>query len=285
MIAMLNRNGRTGWRAGAAFLLLAALTVGCGAKTEEAGSFGDAGPAATLAAAAGTPGVSAAAASTPGGLAPSAAATAPAASAAPSAAPAPAVSAAPADGQPASAASGFPAPATAAAVSAAAAQPSPPQEQAAAPQATAAPAGQPAAAPATQPAPSEKGADTAQKDDKTIQWSEFFDDEKQDTPSERFWDLNGKTVTIRGYMGEVLSFEKHWFLVIPAPGAECPFDNGDETYWNKIMIAFTDKGEKLRYTAGPMEITGRLDVGIKIDESGYKTMFRLYNASFTKLKE
>ncbi|MNC17033.1 hypothetical protein D3C75_648980 [compost metagenome] len=86
-------------------------------------------------------------------------------------------------------------------------------------------------------------------------------------------------------MGEVLSFEKHWFLVIPAPGAECPFDNGDETYWNKIMIAFTDTGEKLRYTSGPLMITGRLDVGVKIDESGYKTMFRLYNASVTKLKE
>lgn len=284
---MLNRNGRTGWRAGAAFLLLAALTVGCGAKTEEAGSFADAVPAATLAAASVAPGAAAgvaaaapAATGAPAGLAPSPAAAAAAGSAAPKAATAPAGSAAPEAGQPASAApaasqapSDAPAPATA-----------PPQEQAA-PQATAAPEAKPQAAATTQPAPSEKGADTAKKDDKTIQWSEFFDDEKQDTPSERFWDLNGKTVTIRGYMGEVLSFEKHWFLVIPAPGAECPFDNGDETYWNKIMIAFTDKGEKLRYTAGPMEITGRLDVGIKIDESGYKTMFRLYNASFTKLKE
>ncbi|MNI89230.1 hypothetical protein D3C73_1466050 [compost metagenome] len=86
-------------------------------------------------------------------------------------------------------------------------------------------------------------------------------------------------------MGEVPSFEKNWFLVIPSPGAECAFDNRDETYWNKIMMAFTDKSEKLRYTSGPLLITGRLDVGVKIDESGYKTMFRLYDASFSKLKE
>lgn len=118
-----------------------------------------------------------------------------------------------------------------------------------------------------------------------LHWNEFFDDDKQSTPSDKFWELSGKTVTIKGYMGEVLSFEKHWFLIIPAPGAECPFDNGDETYWNKIMMAFTDKDTKLRYTSGALQITGRLDVGVKIDESGYKTMFRLYDAKVEKLKE
>lgn len=86
-------------------------------------------------------------------------------------------------------------------------------------------------------------------------------------------------------MGEVLSFDKHWFLLIPKPGAECPFDNGDETYWNKIMIVFVPDDIKLRYTPDPLLITGKLDVGIKLDESGYKTMFRLYDASFEKIKE
>ncbi|WP_235550080.1 hypothetical protein [Paenibacillus sp. Soil724D2] len=64
-------------------------------------------------------------------------------------------------------------------------------------------------------------------------------------------------------MGEVLSFEKHWFLLIPQAGAECPFDNGDQTYWNKTMILFVPECEKLRFTPGPLHITGRLDVGIK----------------------
>ncbi|MBA2938167.1 hypothetical protein HZF08_07600 [Paenibacillus sp. CGMCC 1.16610] len=118
-----------------------------------------------------------------------------------------------------------------------------------------------------------------------INWDQFFDNEKQDTPSDRFWDMSGKTVQIKGFMGEVLSFEKHWFLLIPKPGAECPFDNGDETYWNKIMIVFVPDDVKLRYTSGPLLITGKLDVGVKLDESGYKTMFRLYDASFEKIKE
>lgn len=118
-----------------------------------------------------------------------------------------------------------------------------------------------------------------------ITWSQFFDNEDQTTPSEHFWDLSGSKVEINGYMGEVLSFEKNWFLLIPKPGAECPFDNGDETYWNKIMIVFVPDDVNLRHHTGPLKITGRLDVGIKIDESGYKTMFRLYDASFEEIKE
>ncbi|NOU85237.1 hypothetical protein GC102_05500 [Paenibacillus sp. LMG 31460] len=118
-----------------------------------------------------------------------------------------------------------------------------------------------------------------------INWTQFFDNDKQDKPSEKFWDMSGKTVQIKGFMGEVLSFDKHWFLLIPKPGAECPFDNGDETYWNKIMIVFVPDNVKLRYTSGPLLITGKLDVGVKLDESGYKTMFRLYDASFEKIKE
>ncbi|WP_052380304.1 hypothetical protein [Paenibacillus camerounensis] len=117
----------------------------------------------------------------------------------------------------------------------------------------------------------------------SIDWNGFFDGGDQTRPSEYFWDLSGSKVKIKGFMGEVLSFEKNWFLLIPEPGAECPFDNGDETYWNKIMIVFVPAGDKLRYTSGPLEITGRLDVGIKIDESGYKTMFRLYDASYKSL--
>lgn len=118
---------------------------------------------------------------------------------------------------------------------------------------------------------------------KAIDWNGFFDGDDQTRPSEHFWDLSGQQVTIKGFMGEVLSFDKNWFLLIPEPGAECPFDNGDETYWNKIMIVFVPEGSKLRHTSGPLEISGRLDVGIKIDESGYKTMFRLYDASFRSL--
>ncbi|MCM3634362.1 hypothetical protein [Paenibacillus camelliae] len=138
-------------------------------------------------------------------------------------------------------------------------------------------------------ATSSKSSDTSStvstKGKNEIYWSEFFDNEDQTTPSNTFWDLSEKsaTVQIKGFMGEVLSLDKNWFLLIPEPGAECPFDNGDETYWNKIMIVFVDEDVKLRYTSKPLQLTGKLDVGIKVDESGYKTMFRLYDATFTEI--
>lgn len=155
-----------------------------------------------------------------------------------------------------------------------------------APKATPAPS--PSASPSAPAAPSApakvaKAAESISAGNTEIDWNGFFDGDDQTRPSEQFWDLSGRQVTIKGFMGEVLSFEKNWFLLIPEPGAECPFDNGDETYWNKIMIVFVPEGSKLRYTSGPLEISGRLDVGIKIDESGYKTMFRLYDASFKSL--
>ncbi|AIQ63983.1 hypothetical protein PSTEL_13690 [Paenibacillus stellifer] len=142
--------------------------------------------------------------------------------------------------------------------------------------------------------PGNAGEETAKRPDDEnpsgtlkIGWSEFFDGDDQTRPSERFWDLSESKsqVSIKGFMGEVLSFEKHWFLLIPQPGAECPFDNGDETYWNKIMIVFVPEDVNLRHKTGPLQVTGRLEVGIKIDESGYKTMFRLYNASFKEVTE
>ncbi|MBO9604594.1 MAG: hypothetical protein J7639_01515 [Paenibacillaceae bacterium] len=176
--------------------------------------------------------------------------------------------------------------AQAAASPAAAPSPMPSSSAAAAPTASA-----PAKPAAEQPSPNGAAAPSAPPANKpagssnTIDWSQFFDDDKQATPSNRFWDLGGQKVQIKGFMGEVLSFEKHWFLLIPSPGSECPFDNGDATYWNKIMIVFVPDDVKLRYTEGPLLITGRLDVGIKLDQSGYKTMFRLYDASFERIKE
>lgn len=118
-----------------------------------------------------------------------------------------------------------------------------------------------------------------------ITWDEFFDNEKQDTPSNKFWDLKGEEVVINGFMGEVLSLSGGWFLLIPAPGAECPFDNGDESYWNKIMICFVEDKKSLRYTGDkPLRVTGRLDVGVKVDESNYKTMFRLYDTKIEQIQ-
>ncbi len=121
------------------------------------------------------------------------------------------------------------------------------------------------------------------EDEIKITWDDFFDEDRQTEPSKKFWQLKGETVELKGWMGEVLSLSQGWFLLIPAPGADCPFCSEDESYWNEIMIVFVEDKKELRHTNEPLLVRGRLDVGIKIDESNYKTMFRLYDATFETL--
>jgi len=116
--------------------------------------------------------------------------------------------------------------------------------------------------------------------EETISWGEFFDDGDQTKPSEKFKSLKGDKVSIEGWMGEVLHLRQGWFLLIKEPGGECPFCTEDESFWNEILIVFVDDPSTLRYTKEPLLVEGTLDVGIKIDESNYKTMFRLYDATF-----
>lgn len=270
-----------------ALSLLAMVAAGCGQKNAQpAGESFASGAAA--AAGVNSAAVTPAAASPTPSLAPTPAAVAPSAPAETAAASSPAAPSAAPSASPAAASqppSASPTAAAAAALPSVSPSVPPAASPSAAPTASPAPTpAPPASEPKQEAAPGEapKQAGTASNE---INWSQFFDNDKQDRPSEHFWDMNGKTVQIKGFMGEVLSFEKHWFLLIPKPGAECPFDNGDETYWNKIMIVYVPDDVKLRYTSGPLLITGKLDVGVKLDESGYKTMFRLYNASFEKIKE
>lgn len=115
---------------------------------------------------------------------------------------------------------------------------------------------------------------------KTITWGEFFDDGDHTKPSEKFSSLKGGKVSIEGWMGEVLHLRQGWFLLIREPGGECPFCTEDESFWNEILIVFVEDPSNLRYTKEPLLVEGTLDVGVKIDESNYKTMFRLYDATF-----
>lgn len=116
-----------------------------------------------------------------------------------------------------------------------------------------------------------------------IGWDSFFDGEDVTKPSTLFKQLRGERVEITGWMGEVLSLGQGWFLLIPAPGADCPFCSEDGQFWNKIMIVFVEDASTLRYTREHLRVTGTLDVGIKVDESNYKTMFRLYDAKFESI--
>lgn len=126
----------------------------------------------------------------------------------------------------------------------------------------------------------EKEQQVLSEEEVMISWDDFFDGEDVTKPSKKFQELSGRNVVIEGWMGEVLNIGQGWFLLIPAPGADCPFCSEDGNYWNKIMIVFVEDAKDLRHLNDKLVVRGRLDVGIKVDESNYRTMFRLYDATF-----
>ncbi|WP_034672082.1 hypothetical protein [Ectobacillus panaciterrae] len=134
-------------------------------------------------------------------------------------------------------------------------------------------------APAIAPAPQEAAGEAT-----SINWDDFFDNGDQTKPSKKFAGMNGKKVVMEGYMGELISMKGGWFLLIPQPGAECPFCSNDQSYWNRIMIVFVKEPNHLRLIPGKVRVTATLDVGAKQDQSGYTTMFRLYHATFESAK-
>ena len=126
----------------------------------------------------------------------------------------------------------------------------------------------------------EKEQQVLSEEEVMISWDDFFDGEDVTKPSQKFQELSSRNVVIEGWMGEVLNIGQGWFLLIPAPGADCPFCSEDGNYWNKIMIVFVEDAKNLRHLNDKLVVRGRLDVGIKVDESNYRTMFRLYDATF-----
>lgn len=118
----------------------------------------------------------------------------------------------------------------------------------------------------------------------TITWDTFFDNNLQNEPSEHFRSLNGKKVELVGFMGEALDFKGGWFILIEKDDGECPFCSVDESFWNKVMVVFVENKNYLRNIPGPVKVTGTLDVGVREDETGYKTMFRIYHTQFKSAK-
>ncbi|MGL4523239.1 MAG: hypothetical protein ACRCWQ_11865, partial [Bacilli bacterium] len=96
-----------------------------------------------------------------------------------------------------------------------------------------------------------------------------------------FKKLNGKKIELSAYMGEILELKDGWFLAIEQPGGECPFCSADGNFWNKIAVVYVKEKQFLRYVPEQMKITGTLDVGVRKDETGFKTMFRIYHAEFS----
>jgi hypothetical protein len=61
----------------------------------------------------------------------------------------------------------------------------------------------------------------------------------------------------------------------------CPFHSIDFD-WGSFAPIFLKKGTA--YIDGPIKVTGRLEVGKKLDETGFTSYLRIYDATVTRVQ-
>jgi hypothetical protein len=95
--------------------------------------------------------------------------------------------------------------------------------------------------------------------------------------------LNGKPVSIRGYMAPPLKAESRFFVLTHEPLALCPFCQSDADWPADIVVIYLKQATPLVGAGDPVMASGRLDVGSWTDpETGFVSQIRIIDASFRR---
>lgn len=102
--------------------------------------------------------------------------------------------------------------------------------------------------------------------------------------SEKLKSLNGKLVTIRGFMAPPLKAEASFFILTKQPVSLCPFCDSDADWPDDIILVRLARDQAFVQNNRPIEVTGTLEVGSKTDEeTGFVSLVRLVQARFEVL--
>ena len=96
--------------------------------------------------------------------------------------------------------------------------------------------------------------------------------------------LAGKPVAMRGYMAPPLKAEADFFVLTRDPVSICPFCSSDADWPDDIVVVYLSRASTFVQQGHPIEVTGRLEVGSKIDPvTGFVSLLRITNASYVAL--
>ena len=102
--------------------------------------------------------------------------------------------------------------------------------------------------------------------------------------SPRLKGLNGQQVEMRGYMAPPLKPKLDFFVLTRQPLASCPFCTSAADWPPDIVLVLMPDGKELDPSIRPLQINGRLEVGIKQDqETGFVSLVRLYAESVKEI--
>jgi hypothetical protein len=96
--------------------------------------------------------------------------------------------------------------------------------------------------------------------------------------------LNGKTITIQGFMAPHLKVESDFFVLSNSPVETCPFCASEDEWINTIIFVRMKKRQEAVKPGDLIQVVGRLEIGPQTDAAtGFVSRVRLVDASFQRL--
>jgi hypothetical protein len=94
--------------------------------------------------------------------------------------------------------------------------------------------------------------------------------------SDKLVALNGKQVTMTGFMAPPLKPALDFFVLTRVPLSLCPFCASDAEWPEDIVFVRMPKGRTIQPTSATVRVTGQLDIGTKTDEAtGFVSLMRI----------
>lgn len=97
---------------------------------------------------------------------------------------------------------------------------------------------------------------------------------------EKIAKLNGKAVTIIGYMATSSPISGKFMYLMNMPYQSCPFCVPNTTQLSNTMAVYAPEGKKFEYTDQAIRVTGKMVVEDMVDEFGYSYNYRIADAYY-----
>ncbi len=92
--------------------------------------------------------------------------------------------------------------------------------------------------------------------------------------------LDGKTVTIIGYMSTLSPVSGKFMYLMNLPYQSCPFCVPNTTQLSNTMAVYAKGNDEFKFTDRAIRVTGILEFGDYTDEFGYEYLYRIKDATY-----
>ena len=92
--------------------------------------------------------------------------------------------------------------------------------------------------------------------------------------------LDGKKVTITGYMATLSPLDGSYIYLMNMPYQSCPFCVPNTTQLANTMAVYAREGSEFEFTDRPVKITGTLKVADMVDDYGYTYNYYIADAGY-----